>query len=192
MAADWTKLLERNRLYAQTKHRPQPYLNEFEAFNSPPPSVFIFSCIDFRASTEQLLDLKGDEAFVVRNLGGRIKNSLSSLLFAEHVTQGQVIKDIVIIHHTDCGLTHFTDKDFQDGLKAKYPQLAGEISQLEVGAYDGSDMNKHREAIREDLKFFKESQLVRPELKDRVYGYVYDIKSGKLIPVPYVAVPYDG
>ncbi len=52
--------------------------------------------------------------------------------------------------------------------------------------------HRHKETIRQDLKFFKESPLVRQELKDRVYGYVYDIKTGKLIPVPFVAVPYDG
>ena len=40
------------------------------------------------------------EAFVVRNLGGRIKGSLSNLLFVEHVSQEQAIKDVVIIHHT--------------------------------------------------------------------------------------------
>ena len=53
-------------------------------------------------------------------------------------------------------------------------------------------MFRHKEAIRADLKFFMDSSLVRSELKERVYGYIYDIKTGKLIPVPYVDVPYDG
>jgi len=42
------------------------------------------------------------------------------------------------------------------------------------------------------MKFFKESKLVREEFKDAVYEYLYDIKSGKLNPVPYTAVPHDG
>lgn len=47
------------------------------------------------------------------------------------------------------------------------------------------DKYRHREAIQEDLELFKSSALVREELKSNIHGYVYDIKTGKLIPVPY-------
>jgi len=46
-------------------------------------------------------------------------------------------------------------------------------------------MRRLEESVREDLKFLKESALVRQEIKDNARGYVYDIKSGKLKEVKY-------
>lgn len=104
------------------------------------------------------------EAFIVQNLGGRVKASLHNLLFVEHFTQGRAIKDVVVIHHTgrfrqtwtkhingessltksdtDCGLTHTKEEDIQADLKATAPQLADEIDRIDFGNYDGSNLEK--------------------------------------------------
>ncbi|KAI8628059.1 carbonic anhydrase [Xylariaceae sp. FL1651] len=182
MATTWIDLLERNRLYAQNKHRPEPYISEFGTSDIGIPPVFIFSCIDFRAAPEQLLEMHGEEAFIVRNLGGRVKASIADLAFVEHVSQGQAIKDIIIMHHTDCGLTHFEQGAIHEALKAKHPEAAHEIDQLKMPTYEGGSIDKHKETLRKDIEFFKNLPFIRQELRDSVKGYVYDIKSGKLIP----------
>jgi carbonic anhydrase len=110
------------------------------------------------------------EAFLLRNLGGRVKGSLSSLLYLEVTTDYKIIKEIAIIHHTgepltssrnmlghfcpsvqvltvisipDCGLTHSTDDAFHTALKKRHPDVSmGEIDGMEVGTYDGSDLIK--------------------------------------------------
>ncbi|KAF4613432.1 hypothetical protein G7Y89_g15455 [Cudoniella acicularis] len=178
--ASWDELLERNRKYSETKHEPESYISELA---QPPPSIFILSCIDFRVPVEQLLDIKTKDAFIIRNAGARVKSSFTDLLFIENFTQEQAVKNVIVIHHTDCGFTHNTDENVKNGLKEKAPHLAKEIDQLYFGTYGGSDLLE--ESVREDLKFLKASPLIRQEIKDNAKGYVYDIKSGKLNPVAY-------
>ncbi|KAI0144390.1 carbonic anhydrase [Xylariaceae sp. FL1272] len=176
----WATLIDKNRVYVQTKHKPKPYLSETQSAGLAPPSVFIIGCIDPRASPEQYLDLEGDEAFVSRNLGGRFPQSIEDLLYIEQLTKGQAVKEVIIMHHTDCGMTHLTESGVKANWKAMQPQLAGQIDALRVPTYDGSSLEKHREAMAVDLEAFKASPLIRQELKDSVKGYLLDIKTGKL------------
>ncbi|KAL7796367.1 carbonic anhydrase [Trichoderma afarasin] len=179
--ATWTELLEGNRVYAETQHKPAALLGQpgFEI-----PSVMIFTCIDFRASAEAFLGMKGDEAFVVRNPGGRITTGIQSLLFVDTLTGGQALKDIVIIHHFDCGCTHITDDVIKDALKAKSPELGAEIDKMAFGTYSAKNVQQHINNIETDIKFLKDSPLVREELKERVHAYIFDLQSGKLVAVP--------
>ncbi|KAH8807833.1 carbonic anhydrase-domain-containing protein [Xylogone sp. PMI_703] len=197
--ATWDELLERNKKYSETTHKPQPYISEFTGL---PPPFFIVSCIDFRVSVEDLLGIKTEDAFIIRNAGGRIRSSFTDLLFIETFMKEQAVKNVVVIHHTgnsipeqavrylailtalsDCGFTHNTDDGIKEQLKAKAPHLAQEIDQLYFGTFGSSDMLE--ESIREYLKFLKSQPLIKQEIKDKVKGYVYDIKTGKLNPVPY-------
>ncbi|KAL6792225.1 carbonic anhydrase [Trichoderma sp. SZMC 28013] len=180
MAPTWTELLERNRVYAETQHKPHILLGQ-PGFDIP--SVMIFTCIDFRASAEAFLGMKGHEAFVVRIPGGRITTSLQSLLFVDTLTGGQAIKDVVIIHHFDCGCTHITDDIIKSALKAKSPELGAEIDKMAFGTYPGKNLQQHINTVETDIKFLKDSPLVREELKERVHGYVFDLQSGKLVAV---------
>ncbi|KAI1331205.1 carbonic anhydrase [Xylariaceae sp. FL0255] len=172
-----TDLVEKNRAYTETKHIPKPYIAELPQLGIETgvqaPSVFVIGCIDFRASPEQFLDLQGGEAFVTRNLGGRFPQSQEDLLFIETITQGQRLKEVVIMHHTDCGLTQLRVGDIKSAFKAEHPEAAAEIDGLRFPTYDGSSLAKHQEAIDEDLKAFKESPLIRQELKDTVKAYLY-------------------
>ncbi|KAL6901082.1 carbonic anhydrase [Trichoderma evansii] len=180
MAPTWTELLERNRTYAETQHKPQLLVGQ-DGFDLP--STLIFACCDFRTSPEMFLNMKGDEAFVIRNLGGRITTSLEAIIFIETFTQGQALKDIVIIHHFDCGCTHNTEDSLKDALKAKHPEHGAEIDKIVFGTYPGKDLEQHKESIRSDINFIRDSPLLREELKKHVYGYVYDFLTGKLVPV---------
>ncbi|KAL7929786.1 carbonic anhydrase [Trichoderma chlorosporum] len=179
MAPTWEELLERNRVYADTQHKPKPLLGQpgFEI-----PSVLIFTCVDFRVSAEAFLGLKGDEAFVARIPGGRIATGLQTLLFLDTFTQGQALKDIAIIHHLDCGCTHATDEVIKNALKAKSPQQSHEIDKMSFGTYFGHDLQQHINTVEKDIKFVKDSPLIREDL--RIHGYVFDLQSGRLVPVP--------
>uniref|UniRef100_A0A8H7N674 Carbonic anhydrase n=1 Tax=Bionectria ochroleuca TaxID=29856 RepID=A0A8H7N674_BIOOC len=176
MASKWDELLERNRVYAETKHQPKTFMGEGPVAI---PSVIIFACLDFRASVEEFLDLKPDEALVIRNLGGRVKSGLHALLFLEEVTKSQALKEVIIIHHTNCGCTVITTADVRESLKSKYPQMADEIDQFDFGTYIGGDLENPG-----GYKALARIPLVREELKAHVRGYVFDIKTGKLSLVP--------
>ncbi|PVH92318.1 hypothetical protein DM02DRAFT_635458 [Periconia macrospinosa] len=174
--ATWDVLLERNRKYSETSHVPEALINEFKDKDIPP--FFI-------------------DAFIVRNAGGRLKSCITDLIFIDAFTQGQAMKDIVIIHHTgktlslnkpldltvslDCGFTHSTDEAMKDSLKENSPHLAGRIDQLYFGTFGSSA--KLEESVREDLDFLRSEPLVRQEIKDNAKGYIYDIQTGRLNPV---------
>ncbi|VUC29126.1 unnamed protein product [Clonostachys rosea] len=189
MSSKWDELLERNRVYAETKHHPKTFFGEGPV---AVPSIFIFACLDMRASVEEFLDVKPDaltkvvmaEALIVRNLGGRAKSGLHALLFLEEITQGQALKEVIVLHHTNCGCSINTTADIQKGLKSKYPQNTDEIEQLDFGTYIGGDLENHNRVVREDIKFLQDSPLLRDELKAHIRGYVFDIKTGKLTLVP--------
>lgn len=93
--------------------------------------------------------------------GGRVKSSITDLLFIKTFTKGQAVREVIIINHTgklkpnklsmilcsmnklrfqDCGFTQNTDEAVKKQLKAKAPHLALEIDQLYFGAFGSSDM----------------------------------------------------
>ncbi|KAK5073283.1 hypothetical protein LTR70_010419 [Exophiala xenobiotica] len=87
------------------------------------------------------------------------------------------IKTILIIHHTDCGMTHQTDEAVRTRCKAKAatPELAAELDDMEFGEITDMD-----ESLRHDVALVKEKvgPYLSPDLQ--VCGYRYDIKTGKL------------
>ncbi|KAI1323891.1 carbonic anhydrase [Xylariaceae sp. FL0255] len=180
---DWAEMLEQNKNWQAANPNPYVKLTDAPQAGMTPPGVLIFSCIDPRASPEELLGLQGGEAFVVRNLGGRGAIGVKELVFLEHVTKGMALKEVIIMHHTDCGLTHADGDKILAGMKAEYPARVDEISKLlTFPTYDGSSVEKHMETIREDINFVKSLPYIRQELKDNVKGYLFDIETGKLIP----------
>ena len=142
------------------------------------------------------------EAFIIRNAGGRLRSSIKDLIFLDTMTQEQVLRHVIVIHHTgtspspplplslplrsnkapylDCGYTHATDEFLKTTLKAKNPALEKEIEDLYFGTYGSGDWQRLEESVREDLRFLRKQPLIRQEAKDCSKGYVYDIKTGKL------------
>ncbi|PMD65000.1 carbonic anhydrase [Hyaloscypha bicolor E] len=177
--ATWDDILEQNRKYSETEHKPQPYLSEL---TGPLPPYMIFSCIDPRVPVEKFLGIQTAEAIIVRNAGGRIKNNINDLVFFDTFSQGQTLKNIIIIHHTDCGYTHNSDEAIKATLKASNPQHAHDIDRLYFGTYGSGD--RLEESVREDLRFLSAQPLIRQELIDNAKGYIYDIKTGKLTQIP--------
>ena len=97
--------------------------------NPDPPALIIISCFDKRINPRQFFQFtEPGEAFVLANAGGRVDNdTLRTLIVLDNVIG---IKTVMIVHHTDCGLTHVTDEKIRTQLKERNPENAGEVEEL--------------------------------------------------------------
>ncbi len=143
-----------------------------ESFTGPlpmPPSrqVAVVACMDARLNVYAILGLADGEAHVIRNAGGVVTDDeIRSLA----ISQGLLgTWEIILIHHTDCGMLTFTDDAFkrsiQDETGIKPPWSAEAFPDVE-------------EDVRQSVARIKVSQFV-PHT-DAVRGFVFDVATGKL------------
>jgi len=151
--------LANNARYAQTFSGPLPM----------PPSahVAVVACMDARLNVYGALGLKEGEAHVIRNAGGVVTDDqIRSLAISQRLLG---TREIVLIHHTDCGMLTFGDDEFkrsiQDETGIKPPWSAEAFSDLD-------------EDVRQSMARIKASPFV-PH-KDQIRGFVFDVASGKL------------
>src|ERR671932_49718 len=146
------------------------YGDSFDGGDLPlPPAkhVAIVACMDARLNPYGLLGLHEGDAHVIRNAGGVITDDESRSLAISQRLLGT--EEIILIHHTDCGMLTFTDDEFRrqvhddTGIK---PEWAAE-------AFPDLD-----EDVRQSIARIKASPFI-PN-KDHVRGFVYDVKSGRL------------
>jgi carbonic anhydrase len=134
-----------------------------------PPSkhVAVVACMDARLDVYRILGLKDGEAHVIRNAGGVITDDeIRSLAISQRLLG---TREIILIHHTDCGMLTFTDDDFkrsiQDDTGIK-PQWAAE-------AFPDPD-----EDVRQSIRRIEASPFVTKHGSLR--GFIFDVASGKL------------
>ncbi len=133
----------------------------------PARKIAIVACMDARLNPYGLLGLQEGDAHVIRNAGGVITDDeIRSLSISQRLLGTE---EIVLIHHTDCGMLTFTDDEFkrsiQDDVGIK-PEWAAE-------AFPDLD-----EDVRQSVARVKASPFI-PK-KDSVRGFVYDVQSGAL------------
>ena len=143
-----------------------------ESFSGPlpmPPSkqVAVVACMDARLNVYALLGLSEGEAHVIRNAGGVITDDeIRSLAISQRLLG---TSEIILIHHTDCGMLTFTDDAFkrsiQDETGIKPPWAAESFSDLD-------------QDVRQSIARIKASPFV-PH-KDAIRGFVFDVATGKL------------
>ncbi|KAL7895537.1 carbonic anhydrase [Trichoderma sp. SZMC 28014] len=171
-------LLLRNEKNTELK----PVLHVSEApSNAVFPSVAIFSCCDFRFNPEELFQIKKGEAFVFSTVGGNVKPCLNDLLFLETLL-GNSMKEIIIIHHEDCGTTRVTSQMIRENTKANSnnPALEEEIDTWHFDMHNGQNLE---ESVRRDLQFLRDSPYLRKELSTKARGFVFYLKANKLVEV---------
>ncbi|KAL7953036.1 carbonic anhydrase [Trichoderma compactum] len=152
-------------------HQPLPILEQLRATLPPGVSVvMVVTCCDPRVLPNQFLGGFRMEVSEVRNAGGRVSEALRSIICVDHVLG---VGTVIVIHHTDCGLTHLRNDFLHKSLTEKAPNNAAEIAKM-----DFLEILDLRASVIEDMKILKDSPYLRKDLK--VYGYVYDIKTGKL------------
>ena len=130
-------------------------------------TVAVLACMDPRMDIYAMLGLKTGEAFVIRNAGGVVTDdAIRSIAISQRLLGTD---EIMLIHHTDCGMLTFTDDEFEASVEKdtgiKPPWAAESFTDLD---------DNLRESIRR-LKF----SLFVPRT-DSVRGFVFDVASGKL------------
>ena len=146
------------------------YAENFDKGGLPlPPSkkVAVVACMDARVMPALLLGLKEGEAHVIRNAGGVVTDDeIRSLAISQRLLGTE---EILLIHHTDCGMLTFSD----DGFKAQVEEDTGIKPEWAAEAF--SDLDKD---VRQSIARIKASPFI-PK-KDSVRGFVYEVETGRL------------
>lgn len=151
--------LENNRRYAETFSGPLPL----------PPSrgVAVVACMDARMDVYRILGLADGEAHVIRNAGGVVTDDeIRSLAISQRLLG---TREIILIHHTDCGMLTFTD----DGFKADIQAETGIKPEWAAEAFEDLDTD-----VRQSIARIAASPFV-PHT-DQVRGFVFDVATGLL------------
>jgi carbonic anhydrase len=145
------------------------YAESFPGQLPLPPSkqLAVVACMDARLNVYDILGLHDGEAHVIRNAGGVVTDDeIRSITISQRLLGTQ---EIILIHHTDCGMLTFTDDDFKaaiqkdTGIKPEwaaeaFPELDEDVRQS-IGRIKASPFIPHKESIR---------------------GFVFDVATGKL------------
>ncbi|MCH9031522.1 MAG: carbonic anhydrase [candidate division Zixibacteria bacterium] len=176
------------------KKANEEYSKEFgEKANLPMPpgkKFAILTCMDARLDPAKYAGLTEGDAHVIRNAGGRASDDAIRSLVISHKLLGT--KEWFVIHHTDCGMETFTDDIIRDLLSTSLNTATiDENGWRNTSNGDGSPEGKYidwltiknqAESVLEDVKRIRFHPLVSKDIP--IYGYVFDVKSGRLIEVP--------
>jgi carbonic anhydrase len=153
------ELLGNNALYARRYGGPRSF--------RLPKGVAVIACMDARMDVYAILGLRPGEAHVIRNAGGVITDDeIRSLCISQRVLG---TREIILIHHTDCGMLTFTDEAFRRAIQAdtgiKPPWSAEAFTDL-----------------TEDVRQSKARIIASPFVpyKDAIRGFVFDLATGLL------------
>ena len=155
------KLLEANKAFARS-------FDHGDLEVPPSRGVVVLTCIDARLDPARMLGLELGEAHFLRNAGGRVTDdtirsaTISSWLLGT--------REFLVIHHTDCGMTKFTD----DALHEKIREATGaDVSGDEYLSFTDVD-----ESVRDDVARLRNVKTLPDGVT--VSGYVYDVRTGVL------------
>ena len=146
------------------------YADAFDKGNlplSPSKPLVVVACMDARLNPYGVLGLQEGDVHVVRNAGGVITDDVIRSLTISQRLLGT--REILLIHHTDCGMLTFKDDD----VKAQIEAEVGFRPPFALEAFPDPD-----EDVRQSIARIKASPFI-PH-KDSVRGFVYDVKTGRL------------
>lgn len=159
---------------------PTPAIDEFVAANSayaasftgplplpPAKHVAVVACMDARLDVYRILGLEPGQSHVIRNAGGAVTDDVIRSLAISQRLLGT--REIVLIHHTDCGMLTFTDDQFKGAIEAETgirPAWAAE-------AFADLDVD-----VRQSIARIQASPFV--PYADAVRGFVFDVATGAL------------
>ena len=158
--AVFDEFLEANRRYAES----------FDSGDLPVPpakNVAVVACMDARLNVYGMLGLEEGDAHVIRNAGGVVTDDVIRSLTISQRLLGT--REIVLIHHTDCGMLTFSD----DEVKQQIQDEVGIKPEFALEAF--SDLE---EDVRQSIRRIQASPFV-PH-KDNVRGFVYEVETGRL------------
>lgn len=157
----------------------------------PPARHFaILTCMDARLDPAKYAGLSEGDAHVIRNAGGRASDDAIRSLVISYKLLGT--REWFVIHHSDCGMEFFSDEVMR-GLLAQSLETAelGPDGFHDIGAGPGSAEAKYidwltiadrEQSVVEDVRRIRSHPLVPGRIP--IYGYVYDVRTGRLVEVP--------
>jgi carbonic anhydrase len=157
----------------------------------PPGRRFaILTCMDARLDPAKYAGLAEGDAHVIRNAGGRASDDAIRSLVISYKLLGT--REWFVIHHTDCGMLTFTDEIMRDLLAHSLETATiDDKGWHDVGQGPGSTAGSYvawltikdlARSVAEDVQRIRTHPLVPKNIP--IYGYIYDVKSGRLIEVP--------
>ncbi len=179
-----TEVLQANAAYTAS-------FGEKSKLAMPPARRFaVLTCMDARLDPAKFAGLAEGDAHVIRNAGGRASDDAIRSLVISHKLLGT--NEWFVIHHTDCGMETFTNEIMGNLLSSSLEtaSLSAE-GWKDVGKGSGSVAGKFMhwhtiadlaQSVVEDVQRIKGHPLVAANIP--VYGYIYDVRSGRLLEVP--------
>lgn len=155
------RFLEANERYAAT-------FTKGDLTMPPAKRVAILTCMDARLDPAKFLGLEEGDAHVIRNAGGRATaDALRSLIISQQLLG---TREIVVIHHTDCGMLTFTNEQ----LRAKLRDELG----VDASSVDFLPFSDLEQSVRDDIARLRASPLLLRDVP--IHGLIYDVRTGSL------------
>src|SRR4051812_43310663 len=148
----------------------EQYASSFDQSDLPMPpgrKLAVVACMDARLIPTKVLGLQEGDAHVIRNAGGVVTDdAIRSLAISQRLLGTE---EIILIHHTDCGMLTFKDDEF----KASIQQETGIKPEWAAEAFGDLD-----EDVRQSIARIKASPFI--PRTDSVRGFVYEVETGRL------------
>ena len=169
VAASFTALLDRNRRFAE----------QFEAGDlaiRPRMSTIILTCLDARVDPAHLFGLGLGDAVVIRNAGGRITSAVMgdlgilSVLAANMPGPGAMHPELVVIHHTDCGMSRLANPAIQEQVATRLGLGVEEVAAMAI--------TDPARTVQDDVERLRKTPGTPDQLI--VSGFVYNVRSGTI------------
>jgi carbonic anhydrase len=148
----------------------QAYVASFDKGDLPLPpgkKVAVVACMDARLNVYGTLGLQEGDAHVIRNAGGVVTDDeIRSLAISQRLLGTE---EIILIHHTDCGMLTFTDDQF----KASIEEETGIKPAWAAEAFGDLESD-----VRQSIARIKASPFI--PRKDSVRGFIYEVETGRL------------
>jgi carbonic anhydrase len=133
----------------------------------PAKKVAVVACMDARIVPSKVLGIQEGDAHVIRNAGGVVTDEeIRSLAISQHLLGTD---EIILLHHTDCGMLTFSDEDFANQME----EATGQRPEWSAHAFADLD-----DDVRDSIRRIKDSPFI-PNT-DSVRGFVYDVETGGL------------
>ena len=134
---------------------------------APAKKVAVLSCMDARVIPSRILGLSEGDAHIIKNAGGvATDDAIRSLAISQHLLGTE---EIILIHHTDCGMLTITDEELAERLE----QTSGQRPEWRAHAF--SDVEQD---VRDSIKRITESPFI--PRTESVRGFVYDVATAEL------------
>ena len=146
------------------------FVATFDKSDKPMPparGLAVVACMDARLHVSAILGLEIGDAHIIRNAGGVVTDdAIRSLVISQRLLG---TSEIILIHHTDCGMVTFTD----DAVKAQIKEDTGIRPPFSLEAFPDAE-----DDVRQSIARIKASPFIPS--RDKVRGFVYDVTTGRL------------